>query len=108
MRRRTFLGILGGAAYWPLAARAQQPALPVVAVLGGATDNADGQARLKAFSHALQELGRNVQLDIRLLGDDLVRIRAHAAELARAKPAVIVAHMNWSNSARVRESPSSA
>jgi putative ABC transport system substrate-binding protein len=82
-------------AAWPVVARAQQPALPVVAVLGGATDNAEGQARLKAFSQTLQGLGRiegrNVQLDIRLLGDDLIRIRSHAAELARSRPSVIVA-----------------
>jgi putative ABC transport system substrate-binding protein len=96
IERRKFLATLGGAAAaWPLAARAQQPAMPVIAALGGATNNADGQARLKAFTEALQNLGRiegrNVQLDIRLAGDDLGRIRAHAAELGRISPAAILA-----------------
>jgi ABC-type uncharacterized transport system substrate-binding protein len=95
IRRREFITLLGGAAAWPLAARAQQPAMPVVAVLGGALNNAEGQARLNAFTAALRELGhiegRNVRFDVRLAGDDLGRIRAHAAELARISPAAILA-----------------
>jgi putative ABC transport system substrate-binding protein len=93
--RREFITLLGGAAAgWPLAARAQ-PAMPTIAVLGGALDNAEVQARLKAFTGALRELGhiegRNVRFDIRLAGDDLGRIRTHAAELARISPAAILA-----------------
>jgi putative tryptophan/tyrosine transport system substrate-binding protein len=69
--------------------------IPVVAVLGGAPNNSDGHARLRAFSRGLQDLGRiegrNIRLDARLVGDDLVRIRAHAVELARASPAVMLA-----------------
>jgi putative ABC transport system substrate-binding protein len=69
--------------------------MPVIAVLGGAPDNAEGQARVKAFTETLQTLGRvegrNVRIDVRLVGDDLARIRAHAAELARTGPAVILA-----------------
>jgi hypothetical protein len=68
---------------WPVAGRAQVPALPIIAVLGGAGNDADGQARVRAFSQALQSFGRidgrNVTLDVRLMGDDLVRIRAAAA-----------------------------
>src|SRR5437763_15913510 len=95
MRRRAFIGLMGGAAAWPVAARAQQKAVPVIAVLGSAGNDADGQARVKLFSDALQSLGRidgrNVRLDVRLLGDDLVRIRTSAAELARSNPAMILA-----------------
>ncbi len=94
MKRREFIRLLGGAAAWPIAARAQQ-AMPIIAVLGGALDNAEVQARLKAFTGALRELGhiegRNVRFDIRLAGDDLGRIRTHAAELARISPAAILA-----------------
>jgi len=99
MRRREFLSLVGGAAgawpWLPPAAHAQQPALPIVAVLGGAPDNAEGQARVKTFTDALRTLGwedgRNVRLDVRLVGDDLVRIRANAAEFARTGRAVILA-----------------
>src|SRR5262245_42885542 len=96
IERRKFLAtLLGGAAAWPLAARAQQQPMPIIAVLGGALNNAEGQARIKAFTETLQDLGRiegrNIRLDIRLAGDDLGRIRAHAAELAHISPAAILA-----------------
>jgi putative ABC transport system substrate-binding protein len=94
--RRKFLATLGAAAAaWPLAARAQQAMMPIIAVLGGALNNAEGQARIKVFTETLQDLGRiegrNIRLDIRLVGDDLGRIRAHAVELAHISPAAILA-----------------
>jgi putative ABC transport system substrate-binding protein len=95
MKRRAFITLLGGAAAWPLVARAQQPAMPVIAVLGGARNDAEAQARVRAFTQTLHDLGRiegrNVRFDVRLAGSDLAQIRAHAAELARTGPAVILA-----------------
>jgi len=94
--RREVITLLGGAASaWPVRAWAQQQAMPIIAVLGGALNNAEGQARIKAFTEALQDLswieGRNIRLDIRLAGDDLGRIRSHAAELGHISPAAILA-----------------
>ena len=98
MRRRDFLGVLGGAAAaWPLAARGQQPEqMRSVGVLIGATaDDPDAQARIAAFVQALQQLGwtdgRNLRIDIRWGGGDADVIRKHAAELVALAPDVILA-----------------
>ena len=97
MRRREFITVLGGAvAAWPLAARAQQPAMPVVGVLmNTAADSADGQARFAAFVRGLQQLGwtdgRNARLDVRWAAGDPERIRRYAAELVALAPGVILA-----------------
>ena len=69
MRRREFLGVLGGAAALPLAARAQQrERMRRIGVLTGA-ENAEAEARLDEFQQSLQQLGwthgRHVQIDIR-------------------------------------------
>ena len=96
MKRREFITLLGGAAAaWPLAARAQQPErmrrIGVLMYL--AADDAEGQARLAAFTQALQQLGwsegRNLRIDTRwATADD---IRRHAAELAALAPDVLLA-----------------
>jgi putative ABC transport system substrate-binding protein len=95
MRRRNFLGLVGGGLAWPIAVRAQQAPMPVVGILGGAPNNPEGQSRVSIFREALQKLGRidgrNVRLDVRLMGDDLARIRSNAAELALSNPAMILA-----------------
>ena len=85
--RRDFITLLGGAAAWPLAARAQGD-LPRVAILWPATTD-----RLPIFLGRLRELGyvdgRNIRLDIRFAENRFDRLPALAAELVKARPAVI-------------------
>ena len=57
MNRREFTTLLGGAAAWPLAAHAQQPALPVIGFLDSRTPDTIGDRRLRAFRQALNETG---------------------------------------------------
>jgi putative tryptophan/tyrosine transport system substrate-binding protein len=95
MKRREFLGIVGGAAAWPVVASAQQPkAMRRIGVLTGGF-GPDSQARLEAFLRALAQLGwtegQNVRLEIRRGGGESDTTRKHAAELAALAPDVIVA-----------------
>ena len=97
MKRRDFITLLGGAAAWPLAARAQEgERIRLVGVLIGVADDAQGQARLAAFHKGMQELGwtegRNIQLETRFSGGDGGRARAYSAELVAMKPDAIVAN----------------
>jgi putative ABC transport system substrate-binding protein len=97
MRRRDFMTLLGGAAVaCPFAVRAQQPErMRRIAVLMGAANDADGQARVSALRHGLQELGwtegRNIQIEVRLAGGDVNRMRTNATEVAAMAPDAIVA-----------------
>jgi ABC-type uncharacterized transport system substrate-binding protein len=97
MRRRKFITLLGGAAAWPVAARAQQPErIRRIGVLMNArSDDADGQARVIAFVQAMQELGwtngRNARIDIRWGGGDAERYSRYAEELVALAPGVILA-----------------
>jgi putative ABC transport system substrate-binding protein len=97
MIRREFITLLGGAAAWPLAARAQQPERMrrVGVLMNAAADDKDGQARVIAFVQALQELGwtdgRNARIDIRWGAGDPERYRGYAAELIALAPDVILA-----------------
>ena len=98
MRRREFLGVLGGAAaVWPLPARAQQSERMrrVGVLLPTTADDAEFQARVGAFLQALALLGwtigRNVRIDTRWATTNAAEIRRHAAELAALAPDVILA-----------------
>ena len=96
MRRRVFITLIGGAAAWPLAARAQAPErMRRIGVLTNLTaDDPQGQARTAAFEQALQQLGwivgRNVQLDLRWGAGDAALVRRYAAELIALGPDVIL------------------
>jgi putative ABC transport system substrate-binding protein len=97
MRRRDFITLLGTAAAWPLAARAQQgDRVRRIGVLMWLNENDPGaKSGLSAFAQALAGLGwtdgRNVRMDLRWYGDDTNRIRALAQELVGLQPNVILA-----------------
>ena len=110
MRRREFIKLLGGAAAWPFAARAQQASertRRLGVLMYTAESNADGQERLAAFRQRLQELGwtegRNLRIDVRWGGGDVVRIRDHAAELVGFAPDVLLAYASAPLAALARE-----
>jgi putative ABC transport system substrate-binding protein len=96
MIRRKFITLLGGAAAWPLAARAQQgeQMRRIGVLMNVAADDPEGQARLSAFLQGLQELGwadgRNVRIDTHWAAGDVEAIRRHAAELVALAPDVIL------------------
>ena len=95
--RREFITLLGGAAAWPLAARAQQAdrMRRVSLLLGINEDQPETKSRIKAFQKGLRDLGwvegSNIQIDYRFAASDRDRIRGYAAELVRLKPDVILA-----------------
>jgi putative tryptophan/tyrosine transport system substrate-binding protein len=98
MRRRAFITLLGGAAAWPLAARAQQGERmrSIGVLLPFSADDAQSQVRMGAFLQTLAlsgwTIGRNLRIDIRWAGINADDIRKHAAELAALTPDVILAH----------------
>jgi putative ABC transport system substrate-binding protein len=98
IRRREFIAALGGAATWPLGARAQQPerVRRIGVLLPAVADDPIWQARLGAFLQGLAVLdwsiGRNVRVDARWAIPDAAEIRRHAAELVALAPDVILAH----------------
>jgi putative ABC transport system substrate-binding protein len=96
VKRRQFITLLGGAAVWPLAARAQQgERMRRIGVLMPLADAPVGQTRIAAFLQGLQQSGwsdgRNVRIDIRWAAGDADRIRRYAAELVSFAPDVILA-----------------
>ena len=96
MRRREFITLLGGAAAWPMAARAQQPVRRVAVLMPYMADEPIAQARLAAFKQALQQLGwvdgRNLHIDVRWAGGNEDDVRRQAADLAASGPDVILAN----------------
>ena len=97
MKRRGFITLIGGAAAWPLAARAQQAGrMRRIGVLTNLAEN-DPEARFRnaALLEELQQLGwiegRNMQIDYRFALGNMARLRQYAAELVALAPDVILA-----------------
>jgi putative ABC transport system substrate-binding protein len=111
IRRRSFITLLGGAAAWPLAARAQQGnRVRRIAWLSGGDENDPVQKTyVSAFTQALAGLGwadgRNVRMDLRGGGGDANRIRAFAPELVALQPDIIVTIATPATAAVLRETP---
>src|SRR5262249_39892265 len=96
--RREFMTLLGGAAAWPLSARAQQEPVRRVVVLVGAAETASSRGWLTDFSRRLDELGwregRNLVTQVQWWNDQPEQMRAWAAELIARSPDVAVTYTN--------------
>ncbi len=111
MRRREFITLLGGAAAWPLSARAQQAdrIRRVGVLIGLAEDDPDSKVRLAAFRQGLEKLGwsegRNIQLDVRFaVPTNEQQVQMLVKELLALSPDVVVAQTTVLTAAFERES----
>src|SRR5499426_903053 len=109
MKRRAFIALLGGAAAWPLAARAQQ-ARRLGMLIGYAEKDAETQARLAAFRKGLDALGwtegRNVLIDYRFAPADPDQAQQFARELVALRPEVLVGNSTPATAALLHETHS--
>ena len=109
MKRRDFITLLGGAAAWPLAARAQQGdrMRRVGVLMAGEENDPVYKPRLSEFTQALADLGwtdgRNVRMDFRWGGGDINRIRVLAQELVGLQPDIILTNFTPETVALQRE-----
>jgi putative ABC transport system substrate-binding protein len=96
IRRREFITLLGGAASWPLAARAQQGdrVRRIGVLMGGDENDPLPKTMISAFTQALADLGwtdgRNMRIELRQHGGDINRIRALAQDLVSLQPDIIL------------------
>src|SRR6266478_6487171 len=110
MQRREFITLVGAAAAWPLAARAQKPDLVrrVGILISGAEADPEMQARVAAIRERLDNLGwsegRNVRIDIRFAGGDPDRHSSLARALVALQPDAIIAYSTPVAAALRRES----
>jgi putative ABC transport system substrate-binding protein len=94
VRRRAFITLLGGAAAWPVGARAQQPAMPVIGFLNPTTPEALGEP-MRGLRQGLKDAGyvegENLTIEYRWADNQAERLPAMAAELVRRRVSLIVA-----------------
>jgi putative tryptophan/tyrosine transport system substrate-binding protein len=104
MRRRELITLIGGAAAWPLTARAQQPAMPVIGFLAAVSPDSYSE-RLRAFRQGLKDTGYvegdNVMVLYRSAENQFDRLPELAAELVRKRVAVIVSASNMATLAAI-------
>jgi putative ABC transport system substrate-binding protein len=109
LRRREFITFLGGAAAWPVVARAQQPdrMRRIGVLMGWSESDPEAQSDLAAFVQGLQQLGwvdgRNVRIDYRWANGDVNRMGTFAKELVELRPDVILANTTPVTAALKRE-----
>ena len=104
MRRREFITLLGGAAVaWPLAARAQQPAMPVISFLSPISFDTIAD-QLRGFRQGLKDAGyvegENVAIEYRSAENQIDRLPALVTELVRRRPALIATFSTGAFAAR--------
>jgi putative tryptophan/tyrosine transport system substrate-binding protein len=110
MKRREFITLLGSAAAWPVAASAQEPAMPVRRIgvlMGWSEGDPEYRLRVDALVQGLAKLGwvegRNVRFDVRWTSGDVGRAQVLAKELVALQPDVIVAGTTHATAALQRE-----
>ena len=110
MKRREFIALVGGAASWPLAARAQQPERMrrIGVLMGYAESDSDAQARVAAFRDGLQKLGwaegRNIRINTRWpIPADLESMQRFATELVALQPDAILSHITPTTAALLQQ-----
>src|SRR5215470_9264208 len=104
MRRREFMSLLGGVAAWPLAGRAQQPAIPVIGYLSARSAQADAPM-VAGFQDGLKQTGfvqgQNVAIEYRWADDQQDRVPQLATDLVKRRVSVIAATGGTARGAKV-------